>query len=107
MSAILVDDDSSEQYRVVEPACKIGSAPNNAIVISGEGVSPVHVRIEKRGEDYFAALEPGGAATRKFLLFFDIPNCTLNREPLGGKLVKMENGAKLQIGSRLLIFHIT
>ena len=105
MTALLIDDDSSEQYTVSEPACKIGSAPNNNVVISGEGVSPVHVRIEKRGEDYYAALEPGGASTRKVMFFMEIPNCTLNRKPLEARLTKLANGDKLQIGSRLLKFH--
>lgn len=106
MTAIFVDSESSTQFKVPEPACKIGSAPNNGIVITGEDVSPVHVRIERKGEDYYAALEPGGLASRKFLFFFDIPVCTLNRKPLTGKLTKLSVGDKLQVGARLLVFHI-
>lgn len=107
MSALLIDEDTSQQFVVPEPACKIGSGPNNGVVLTGEGVSPVHVRIEKRGEDYYAALEPGGLATKKVMFFLDMPNCTLNRKPLEAKLTKLASGDKLQIGSRLLRFYIT
>lgn len=106
MSGLLIDDESSEQYRITEPACKIGSAPTNDIVLNFEGVSPVHVRMEKRGDDYWVALMPGAAPTRKVNMFMTIPSCTLNRKPLDGKLVKMSPGDKLQVGERLLVLHI-
>lgn len=107
MSAILVHDDTSDQYKVVEPLCKIGAAPSNSIVITAEGVSPMLLRIEKKGEDYFAALEPGATPTRKHLFFFDIPNCTVNRQPLTSRPVKLSSGDKIQVGSKLLVFHIS
>jgi hypothetical protein len=106
MSAVLVDNDTSEQFTVTEPICKIGTAPKNNVVLTGDDISPVHVRIEKRGDDFLVALEPGGAATKKFLLFFSIPNCTHNGQVLGGKPNKLENGDKILVGSRLLRFHI-
>lgn len=106
MPVVLVDNDTSEKFTVTEPACKIGTAPSNNIMLSGEDISPVHVRLEKRGDDWFVALEPGGAATKKMLIFITIPNCTHNGKQLEGKLEKISNGDKLQIGSRLLVFHI-
>lgn len=107
MSAILVNDDTSDQYKVVEPVCKIGAALSNSIVITGEGVSPMLLRIEKKGEDYLAALEPGAVPTRKYLFFIDIPNCTVNRQPLSSRPIKLSSGDKIQVGSKLLVFHIT
>lgn len=106
MTALLVDDETSDQYKVTEPVCKIGSAPSNSVVISAVGVFPQLLRIDKKGEDYFVALEPGAVTTRKFFLFFDIPNCTHNHKPITGK-IKLSSGDKLQVGARLLVFHIT
>ena len=106
MGAILVNDETSDQHKVVEPVCKIGSSPNNSIVIAGEGISPMLLRIEKKGEDYFVALEPGASPTRKYLLFFDIPNCTVNRQALSSRPVKLSSGDKIQAGSKLFVFHI-
>jgi hypothetical protein len=106
MSALLVDNDTSEQFTVTEPVCKIGSASNNNIVLTGEDISSIHVRIEKKGEDYFVSLEPGGAAMKKFLFFFSIPNCTHNGNVLQARPNKLANGDKILIGSRLLRFHI-
>lgn len=105
MAVILIDVDTSEQFKVTEPSCKIGSASNNQIVLSGEDISPVHVRIDLKGNEYFVALEPGGASTKKMLLFITIPNCTLNRNLLTAKPTPLKNGDKLQIGSRLLQAH--
>jgi hypothetical protein len=106
MSAFLIDNDTSEQFPVTEPVCKIGSAPNNNVVLTGEDISPNHVRIDLRNKDYFVCLEPGGAATKKFLLFFTIPNCTHNGAVMQGKPSKLASGDKIQIGSRLVRFHI-
>jgi hypothetical protein len=105
MTILLVDVETSEQFKVTEPSCKIGTASSNQIVLTGEDISPVHVRIDQRGNDYFVALEPGGAATKKLLFFFTIPNCTLNRNVLTSKPTPLKNGDKLLIGSRLLQAH--
>lgn len=105
MGVLLVDVETSEQFKVTEPSCKIGSASNNQIVLSGEDISPVHVRIDLRGNEYMVALEPGGASTKKLLMFFTIPNCTLNRTILTARPTALKNGDKLQIGSRLLQVH--
>lgn len=107
MGAILVEDDTSNQHKVVEPLCKIGSAQSNSIAITAEGVSPTLLRIEKKGEQYFAALEPGASTTRKYLLFFEIPNCTVNRQPLSSRPVKLSSGDKVQVGSKLLVFYLS
>ena len=106
MPALLVDNDTSEQFKVTEPVCKIGSGPKNHVVLTGEDISTVHVRVEKKGEDYFVSLEPGGAATKRFLLFFNIPNCTHNGTQLQAKPSKLTSGDKILIGSRLMLFHI-
>lgn len=106
MSALLIDAESSDQYNITEPSCKIGSGPNCDIMIAAEGISPMHVRIEKQGGDYWCAIIPGAALTRKVNMFQTIPSCTLNRKALEGKLTKMSAGDKLQIGTRLLVLHI-
>jgi len=105
MTVLLVDVETSEQFKVTEPSCKIGSASNCNIVLTGDDISPVHVRIEQKASGYTVALEPGGAATKKLLFFFNIPNCTLNRTPLTARPTPLKNGDKLLIGSRLLQVH--
>jgi hypothetical protein len=105
MTVLLVDVETSEQFKVTEPSCKIGSGSNNQIVLSGEDISPVHVRIDLKGSEYFVALEPGGTSTKKFLMFFSIPNCSLNRTVLTSRPTPLKNGDKLQVGSRLLQAH--
>lgn len=104
MTAYLVDEDSAEQYQVTEPVCKVGSNPPSNIVLSAPDVAPVHVRIELKGNDYFAALEPGAASTRKFLFLFDIPTAKHNGSALEGRPSKLADGDKLQVGSKLLHF---
>ena len=106
MPALLIDDESSDQYQVTEPSCKIGFAATNDIVLTGEGISPIHVQIQKRGDDYLVALVPGAAPTRKVNLFMTVPSCSLNHKPLDGKLQKLVAGDKLQVGSRLMVLHV-
>jgi hypothetical protein len=106
MGGVLIDDVSQDIYPVTEPSCKIGSAPTCDIVLPPEGVSPTHVRIEKRGDDYWCAIIPGAALTRRVNVVMTIPSCTLNRKALDGKLAKMSPGDKLQVGEHLLVFHI-
>jgi hypothetical protein len=104
MTAYLIDRDSSEQYEVTEPLCKIGSAANNNIVLDAPDVQPVHVRVELKNGAYWAALEPGASNMRKFLFFFDIPSAKYNGAVLRGQAQKLSDGDQLQVGSRLLEF---
>lgn len=106
MPAYLLDSESSDQYPVAEPICKIGSSPSSNIVLTHEAVSPAHMRIEQKGNDYFVSVEPGAATTRKFLLFFDISTASHNGKPLQGR-ARVVNGDKLQIGTKLYNFIVT
>ena len=105
MPILLVDVETSEQFKVTEPSCKIGSASNNQIVLEGDDISPVHVRIDLKGNQYFVALEPGASATKKFLFFLNLPSCTLNHAVLTSRPTPLKSGDKLQVGSRLLQVH--
>ena len=106
MTAFLIDTDSSEQYVVTEPLCKIGSAANANVVLNADDVQAYHVRIEYKNDSYWAALEPGASNMRKFLFVFDIPSAKFNGAILRGQPQKLSNGDRLQVGSRLLEFRI-
>ena len=104
MTAYLIDEHSSDQYTVTEPVCKIGSNPNNNVVLQFEDVEPNHVRIELKNGVYFCALEPGARAKKKYMFLFDIATAKHNNVPLVGRGIKMADGDKLQVGSRILNF---
>lgn len=106
MTAYLIDTDSSEQYVVTEPQCKIGSAGNANIVLDADDVQQYHVRIDFKNGAYWAVLEPGASNMRKFLFVFDIPSAKYNGAVLRGQPQKLSNGDRLQVGSRLLEFRI-
>lgn len=106
MPAYLLDAESSDQYPVAEPICKIGSNASNNIVLTHDSVSPSHMRIEAKGNDYFVSVEPGAATTRKFLVFFSISTASHNGKPLQGR-ARVVDGDKLQIGSKLYNFIVT
>lgn len=107
MGAQLIDEESVDQYNVTEPACKIGSAPTNDIVITAKDVAPVHVRMEKRGDEWWVAIMAGAPLTVKSNMFLTAPSASLNKKGLDGKLVKINSGDKLQIGSRLFMFRVS
>lgn len=107
MSAYLVDVDSSDQYLITEPSCKVGSAATSDIVISAPGVLATHVKFDVRSNAYWASLAPGATNTQKFLFLFDVPSASINGKKLEGKAVKVSDGDKVKIGSRLLTFRIT
>ena len=107
MAAYLVDSESSEQYALTEPLCKIGSATGNNLVLSFPDIQDSHVKIENRNGTFFICLMPGASGMRKFLLFFDIPSAKHNGATLDGNPKRLANGDKVLIGSRLFEFRMT
>ncbi len=102
MTAYLIDVESSEQYQIKEPMCKVGASASNNIVLSAPYVHSEHVKIECKSNEFYAALAPGATNTRKFLFFFDIPTAAVNGRVLQAKPTKLSAGDKIQVGSRLL-----
>jgi hypothetical protein len=107
MAGYLIDQDSSEQYALSEPLCKIGSATGNNLVLTFPDIQDSHVKIENRNGTYFISLAPGANRMRKFLLFFDIPSAKHNGSTLDGNPKKLSTGDKVLIGSRLFEFRMT
>jgi hypothetical protein len=105
MATYLIDQETSEQHKVTEPSCKIGSAQGNNIVLDSEHVQAGHVVIDFRGDVYYVKLAPQAEKMRKFLFLFDIPTAKYNDVPLDFSPKKLQNGDRLLIGSRLLEFH--
>jgi hypothetical protein len=106
VSAYLVDVDSSDQYLVTEPSCKVGSAGSSDIVITAPGVLATHIKIDNRSNEYWASLAPGATNTQKFLFVFEVPSAAVNGRKLEGKPIKVADGDKVKVGSRVLSFRI-
>lgn len=105
MATYLIDQESSEQHKVTEPSCRIGSAQGNNIVLKYDHVQPDHVQIDFRGNVYYVKLAPQAQKTRKFLFLFEIPTAKYNDAPLDFSPKQLQQGDRLLVGSRLLEFH--
>ena len=106
VSAYLVDVESSDQYLITEPSCKVGSDTKSDIVIAASGVLSTHIKIDNRSGAYWASLAPGATNTQKFLFFFEVPSASVNGKKLEGKPIKVADGDKVKVGSRLFTFRI-
>jgi len=104
--AYLVDVETSEQFPVKLPVCKVGAAASNNVVIDAAHVEREHVKLEFKANEFYASLLPGATATRKFLVFFDIPTAAVNGRVLQSRPLKVADGDKLQVGARMFQIRI-